>query len=239
MRPYRTGDELGDAGRRLRLQDRDRVTVGRELEARVARARALGAGGAAAGRTLLGGEVLHRPEPGRTRPASLRRRPPWGLLSQPESAPQRGRLPKLPSRAGPREGVGKPRFCVRPPTSAGTRKSVADFDYVESRLGAEVSRHSEIRRGAEDKPWNMRAGPQSTRRRRQRATPSPLELLQSRSYLVLLAFRRDHRRAGGGGRVLFSRGFHQAAALRVRHPCRAISASKGQPVWWPISATLR
>ncbi len=41
------GDELGDAGSRLRLQDRDRVTVGRELEARLARAWALGARGAA------------------------------------------------------------------------------------------------------------------------------------------------------------------------------------------------
>src|SRR4029079_17186005 len=52
--------ELGHTGLRLRLQDRDRVAVGRELEARVARARALGAGGPAPRGALGGGGVRNR-----------------------------------------------------------------------------------------------------------------------------------------------------------------------------------
>src|SRR5262249_36862799 len=51
--------ELGDAGDRLRLQDRDRVAVGGELEARVARAWTLSACGPAVRGALGDGEVLH------------------------------------------------------------------------------------------------------------------------------------------------------------------------------------
>ena len=43
-----------------------------------------------------------------------------------------------------------------------------------------------------------------------RASPEPLVRHPARA-------RRDHRCAGGGGRVLLSRGFHRAAAVSVRH----------------------
>ena len=53
------GHELRNARLRLRLQDRDRITVGRELEAGLARARALLARGAAARGALFGREVRY------------------------------------------------------------------------------------------------------------------------------------------------------------------------------------
>ena len=46
-----------------------------------------------------------------------------------------------------------------------------------------------------------------------RASPEPLVRRAAR-------VRRAHRRAGSGGRVLLSRGFHRAAGLSVRHPAR-------------------
>src|SRR3954451_22740883 len=189
------------------------------------------------------------------------------LLSQPESAPQRGRLPKLPPRAGLRRGGRQAEVLSAATTSAGTvggKLVTAAQTQGSSRLPAIDSRgtpREEDSRGG--RAWQVstttshRLGlgrkcrgvarfgeglrtavehegrPAEHTAPSTQPTPSPLELLQSRSYLVLLAFGAIIGVPVAAAAYFFLEGF-----TRLQHyvfgTLPGILGFDSHPAWCPI-----